>query len=556
MVLAVNGEIYNYAELRDELRAKGHIFKSKSDSEVMVHAYEEDGIEFIKKLNGMFAFVLWDERSKEFYLGRDRLGIKPLYYAWNEKRLLFSSEIKGILEDDTFPRELNTSALVEYLGFENVFGDKTFFKNVCLLPAGNVLSLIDGESRLWSYWDPECARGDDGTDIDDQVETFREILTRAVERHLISDVPTGCYLSGGFDSTSVATIATELSGDPVLTFTGRFNEGAKYDESEIAGIVARQLHSVHRVVSIEAQDFVEHIRDVMFHLDEPKVGFGSFSQYIVAKAAAEHVKVILTGHGGDELFCGYPIFKVARFQESHPGSWLRLLKAPAYFTPGELPYFAYFAGGALLNSDIRFGLPTLFSQGERKSLFCDGFQEEAADLDATKDLRQLVERCGGSPMEKIQYLYLKTYLPSLFIVEDKIGMAHSLESRTPLCDNEMVDFALSIPPDRKLHNAELKYIVKQGMREKLPESLYRAGKKGFPTPVSKWLRGKIGKFAREILLDGAADRRNIVRRRRIETLLRNHKLGVFGSPFDEIRAHKIWMLMNLELWHQEYIDAK
>ena len=554
LVLVFNGEIYNQKEIRHDLENKGHIFKSQSDSEVILHAYEEHGTESLPRFNGMFAFALWDSRQKTLLLARDRLGIKQVYYSFHNGILIFASEIKAILETDSQKRELNDESLIDYITFENIIGSKTFFKNINILEPGHYLLYKDNRIQLKQYWDVEFNPNFE-ISISERLHQFREVIRQSVYNHLMSDVPLGCYLSGGFDSTSVTTIASELLNEPVLTFTGKFDAGKLYDEGPCANAVAEKVKSTHHLITITPQDFLDNIQDIIYYLDEPKVGPGSFSQYMVAKRAAETVKVILTGHGGDELFCGYPVHKALFVEKVIKEQWARVFNLGRYLKKSEFPFFVYFALFSIWKPQIKWGLPVIFHKKEWKELFTPEYYSQIGNLDTNSSIENVLNGKQYDDLGKLQYLYLKTYLPSLFVVEDKIGMAHSLESRTPICDNEMVDFALSIPIEQKLHNNQLKYIVKEGMKEKLPPILYNQRKKGFPTPISKWFRQDLKEFLKATLLCEKVGNRGIFNLEYISSLLDKHFRTRFETPFSEIRAHKIWMLLNIELWFRIFIDG-
>lgn len=552
LVVVVNGEIYNHLEIRQPLEKKGHIFRSRSDSEVVLHAYEEYGSDFLPKLNGMFALALWDTKRKTLLLARDRLGIKPVYYSFSNSEFIFASEIKAILEHFSFKKELNHSALIDYITFENVIGDKTFFKGIHILEPGQYLIYSDQQIQIKSYWEAEFNPIE--APISEQLERFKTTIRQSVKNHLMSDVPLACYLSGGFDSTSVATLASGELEDALFTFTGRFQEGDLYDESPCANLVAKGIESNHHLVTITSQDFVEQIEKLVYSLDEPKVGPGAFSQYMVAKLAAEHVKVILTGHGGDELFAGYPVHKAMFTQQAIENRWSEVFKLGKYLKKSEFPFFVYFAIFSQWKPQIRYGLPILFHKNEWKHLFTAEWYNQIKPIDPDLAIRSVLENKQFDNLSRLQYLYIKTYLPSLFVVEDKIGMAHSLESRTPLCDNGMIDLALSIPFKQKLHQGELKYIVKAGMRDKLPEMLYYQRKKGFPTPINKWFRTDLKDFLRDILLSRRMAERGIFDPKSVSSLLDKHFKTKRTTPFSEIRAHQIWILLNVELWFRVFID--
>ena len=552
IILIANGEIYNYQDLRQTLEDRKHVFQSESDSEVILHGYEEYGTNIIKHLNGMFAFAIWDKTQKILILARDRLGIKPVYYSLIDGDLIFASEIKAILAHPKINRLVNHHSLIDYITFENILGDKTLFDKIHLLQPGNFLTLKNGFLNCTEYWDVEFKTYE--STVSEKITRFKKVAEQSVKNHLMSDVPLASYLSGGYDSTSVATIASEQLDNSISTFTGRFDDGDLYDETPYANLVAERIQSNHETITITPKDFIENIRNIIYHLDETKVGPGVFPQYMVAKAAAKSVRVILTGHGGDELFAGYPVHKSIFIQQAIRSRGFDILKIGQLLKKSEIPFFIYFAFLSKWKRLIRHGLPILFHRNEWNHIFTHNFYEKVKNIPADLSIRSLINSKRHSEIDRLQYLYLKTYLPSLFVVEDKIGMAHSLESRTPLCDNQMVDFALSIPFEQKIWNNELKYIIKEGMKDRLPNILYQQPKRGFPTPIDKWFRSELIDFLHDTLLSKKAISRNLFDPKYVSSILDRHRKTKHKTPFSEIRAHKIWILLNIELWFQTFID--
>lgn len=555
IVIVYNGEIYNYRELRQELERKGYKFYTNTDTEVVVHSYEEYGLDCFRLFNGMFAFALWDQKKKELILARDRLGIKPLYYYQNGKKLVFSSEIKAILVDKSIKKELNEDSLVDYLTFQNIMGDKTFFMNIKILPPAHYLVFKHGKTVIREYWKPDYSKKFLESDAD-YVKKFQEIFKNAVRRHMISDVPLGSYLSGGFDSSSVAAMASEISEKRLKTFSGRFEEGGIYDETDAAKKVAEKIKAKSYAVTIKPKDFLDSINEIVYHLDEPKVALPAFSQYHVSKLVSKHVKVVLTGHGGDELFAGYPVYKAAYFKEllkKNPLNFFRIFKL---VKADELPRFLYFLFFPLFSEEVSHGLFIMFNKIQRKKLFTKKFYEKVKNYNPVESLHRYLRFGDLSETDKIQHLYLKTYLPSLFIIEDKLGMAHSIEARVPLCDNELVEFALSIPIEYKLYNNELKHIVKEGMRKRLPPVLYKRPKLGFPTPLSLWFRKDLKDFIYGLLLDEKTISREIFNKTYVKRLLDRHCSSKTDTIVDLVNANRIWSLINIELWFRIFIDDK
>ncbi len=556
IVIVFNGEIYNYREIRKELQTKyGRSFRTNSDTEVILRAYEEYGPECVQKFNGMFAFAIWDVKKDLLFLARDRIGIKPLYYFRDEKRFMFASEIKAFLADKTFPRKLNSQAIAEYLTFQNIMDEKTFFEGVKMLLPGHYLLMQCGKVSIKKYWDASYTKSDK-LNIVDYYQDFKKIFSESVERHMISDVPLGSYLSGGFDSSSVATMAAKKSKGKIETFTGRFKEGGTYDETPCSRAVATKIDAIMHEVTISPQDFLSQIEKIIYHLDEPKVGIPAISQYMVSKLVSTRVKVVLTGHAGDELFGGYPIYKVSHFKDMVRKNPLNLLKAFSFFKWSEIPRSAYFLFFPLFDKEVKHGLFIMFNKRQRKNLLSKQFYGSLSNKDTTTILQKFQRKDIDSSADKIQYLYLKTYLPSLLVVEDKMGMAHSIEARTPFCDNELVDFANAIPMKFKLHHHELKHVLKQSMKSDLPPILYGQPKKGFPTPFSLWIRKDLKEYVYSILLSDRTKHRGIFNQRSIKKLLDTHCKSKKDGLRDLVNAARIWSILNIELWCRIFMDGE
>ena len=542
MVITYNGEVYNYAELRNRLERKKHKFYTHSDTEVVLHLYEEYGKEALKMLNGMFAFAIWDDRKKELFIARDRMGVKPVYYYWKDGKFIFASEIKAILAHN-IPRIPNENAISEYLTFQNILDNKTFFKHIKMLLPGHYLRLKGKKLVLGKYWDVKFDYKKRSNE--ELLNEFKHILRESVKRHLISDVPLGCYLSGGFDSGTVTTTAAELTRGQIETFTGAFDIVGKYDERACSRAVAKKAKAIIHETVIKQEDFEKSIEKVIYHLDEPRVGIPTFSQYHVSKLVSEHVKVVLTGHGGDELFAGYAVFKALQHKENlNKGHFGKVLKD--LLTSKNRLNMLYYLVMPYLAPEVQYGLIVVFSEKEKKELLTPDFLKKT-NFTPEQAIANVLKGKNLNDDERLQYLYLRTYLPALFAVEDKVGMAHSIEARVPLCDNEMVEFALSVPLDKKLNQNELKYVVKEAMRNKLPSALYTQEKKGFPTPLGPWLKNDLRKYFEKILLSKKCLQRKIFEEKYVRSLLKKS---------DFLSCNKLWCLLNIELWFRIFIDKE
>jgi asparagine synthase (glutamine-hydrolysing) len=541
VAVAVNGEIYNYKELKKPLIEKGYVFNSNSDSEVVLHGYLEYGTDIFSELNGMFAIAVWDGRKKTLHLVRDRLGIKPLYYAQVKGSFLFASEIKALAQHNELDLAMDEQSFIEYMAFENYFSNRTLNINIKMVEPGEIVQVSSQDAAVSRkrYWTPSFhEQGINGGE--NIYSRYFDVVRESVRRHLISDVPVGAYLSSGIDSSSVVYCVSKECGHKLDTYTGFFGMSGFYDESVEAKTVANLFGSSNTRVEIKPQDYVENIQKVCWHLDEPRVGMGSFSQYMVAQRASQDVKVILTGHGGDEFFAGYPVFK-AIYGKKH------IIKLLLNSSRRELMFAAYFALYPLLRKEADFFLPNIFSVKELKGLLVSDYADSLLqDNEMTGELEKLRQGCRDD-YERLTLTYLKYYLPALFVVEDKISMAFSLESRTPLCDNEMLDFALSIPLSMKLNRYELKHIPKTAMRGKLPEVLYNLPKRGFPTPLLYWFKNELKNYIKNFILDNI-DYINMFKKKEVESLIDGYQNSRWKTPFAEITAHKLWILQNLIIY--------
>jgi asparagine synthase (glutamine-hydrolysing) len=548
--ITYNGELYNYKELRMALEAEGHHFRSQTDTEVVLYAFQQWGPECLSRFNGMFAFCIFAPKTGTMFLARDRVGIKPLYYFWDGKRLLFASEIKAILECPAVPRELCPEALVDYLAFQNAPDDKTFFKGIKLLRPGHYALLAHGKLDIREYWRPSLSR-DGGAPVADAPGAFAQLLRRAVSRHLMADVPVGAYLSSGFDSSSVAACAAEQIATPLHTFTGKFDVPG-YDESACSRKLAERIGANYHDVTITAHDFIKDFVRVIYHLDEPRAGIPAISQYKVSELVSRHVKVVLTGHAGDELFAGYPVFLAKALPALLRRNPLLAFKLPFALKRAELARLAYFLVFPLFSREVRTGHFIIFNGRQRKRLLSESLARLTEGYDPVRSLLSVTG--AKDSFNRTQEVYFRSYLPSLLIVEDKMGMAHSIEARTPLCDNEVVEFAWRLGPEQKLRDLRLKSIVKDAMRGTLPEIYYQQPKRGFPTPFVHWLRKELKGYAYGLLLSERATRRGIFRPGEVKRLLDRHCKRKSDGLLDLVNAARIWSLLCIELWFRLFID--
>jgi asparagine synthase (glutamine-hydrolysing) len=553
VVVVFNGEIYNYRELAARLRARGHAFATASDTEVVVHLYEELGDELVHELRGMFAFAVWDARRRRLLLARDRLGIKPLYYADGRGRLVFGSEIKAMLRHpDVFARP-DLGALGHYLSLKYVPAPETMFEGISALPPGHLLTCDARGACVRRYWDLSFARnGAARASEAEYAERLRELLRESVRMHLVSDVPFGAFLSGGVDSSTIVALMSEVLDAPVKTFSVGFEgDGAAYSEIEFARLVARRYGTEHHEVVIGARDFVATAEKVVWHLDQPIADDACLPNYMVAELASRHVKMVLTGEGGDELFAGYARYAGERFAPLFarvPVALKSLALGAASALPGlRRPKLALYA---LCQSDETVRLANwfpLFNDEAKATLVSASL---AGDGAAAVFARELAATDATDVLSRMLYVDTKLWLADDLLARgDKTSMAASLEARVPLLDHQLVEFAASLPPELKLRRLTRKYLLKKVSAEWLPQEITTRKKSGFPTPVSIWFRDGAREFVRDTLSPAALARRDLFEPAAVERLLDDHERG-FGD-----HGSQIWALVALELWFRLFIDA-
>ncbi|MCK4443046.1 MAG: asparagine synthase (glutamine-hydrolyzing), partial [Thermoplasmata archaeon] len=523
-------------------------------TEVLVHLYEEYGEEMPAKLNGMFAFALWDVKNEKLFMARHRLGIKPLYYRLDKDKLVFASEIKAIVQDPDVKREVNLEALVDYLTFQNTFGTKTFFKGIEKLLPGHY-AVMDGEGfKAVEYWDLDFKKEERYAEKY-YVQKYKDMLKKSVKMELVSDVPVGFHLSGGIDSCSVA-MAAKGEVDKFRTFSGSFPEEG-FDETPYASQVARLLNAERHKISLQPEQVTEMLAKMVYHLDEPRVGPGSIPQYYVAQLASQHVKVVLTGHGGDELFAGYPSYLYPHIWEAMGTRgrgrqffvMLKDLKARSAIEGWKrtvgLPLYTIF------NRDLkRYAREAVFQPKELASLLESRVREQVGEYSTRDILDDYRDRKKGlTPLEKLQYIDIKTYLPSLLDNEDRLSMAFSLESRVPILDHGIAEFSAKVPSMYKIEGLTLKNVPRKAARGVMPKDVIDHKKMGFPVPLAAWLRDGLDDYAREILLSDAARGRGFFDMQYVELLLDEHSVGIADH------SEKIWCLLNFELWNRVFIDG-
>lgn len=564
--IVFNGEIYNHARLRTELESKGHQYRTRSDTETIVHAYEEYGRECVTHLRGMFAFVIWDSRRRVLFAARDRLGIKPFYYRWNHKTFLFGSEIKAIL---AYPvhAEFNHSALTEYLAFGYISSAETMFAGVHKLIPGHTLEISeDGELKIERYWSLPADGEPEFRPHAYYVQTYRELLERSVASHLMSDVPLGMFLSGGLDSSAVAALATKIRGSQIKTFAVGYGSGdfgeASCSELNYARQVANHISSDHCEVRLTRNDFFELLPKLIWHEDEPIVWPSSVALFSVAQLAREHVTVVLTGEGSDETLAGYTRYawtllnarmdavyrsvttsrvrnSVRRLVEQSPlgASLHRKLQHTFVLRDGNSWASMYF--------DNFF---SAFSAAEQAELLTPSALARAGD--AYRNSMNAWERSRGDLLHRMLSTDIHTYLVELLMKQDQMTMAASIESRVPFLDHELVEFTARIPAQYSVRGMAGKFILKKAMEDLLPRSVICRKKMGFPTPWEHWLAGATLDALERTLLAPRSMDRGLFRRQAVQRVFAEHR--------DRTRDHskRIWRLLNLEIWQRVFFDGE
>lgn len=555
LVITYNGEIYNYIELRQELGLER--FRTTSDTEVILRAYEKWGEDCVTRLRGMFAFAIWDEKNAKLFCARDRFGIKPFYYTTNGQGFFFSSEIKALLP---FVDAVSTdhSGLKDYFAFQFTLGAKTLFRDVEQLLPAHTLTVKSGSLQIRKYWEVQYDLDWFHTKRYFEEEVHNLVLD-SVRVHLRSDVPVGAYLSGGLDSSVVASLARRVQKEGDFhAFHGLFSAGTEYDESQYARAVANFGNMELHEREITSSDLIASIRKVIYHLDNPVAGPGSFPQYMISKLASEHLKVVLGGTGGDEIFGGYVRYLISYFEQCIKGAIEGTMHSGNFVVTYEsiIPNLASLRSYKPLLQD--FWKEGLFAERDKRYFRlinrANGLSKEInwELLEPYSAFETFKEIFWGSNVGRESYFDImthfdfKTLLPALLQVEDRVSMAHGLESRVPLLDHPLVELAATIPSNIKFENGELKHLMKTSFRQDLPREVWeRKNKMGFPVPLSIWMQGELKDFIEDIFhSDSARHREYLSPDFDIQTMMAQE--GKF--------TRKVWGLLSLELWQQEFHD--
>ena len=559
--ITYNGEIYNHAEFREWLESRGHVYKTHCDTETILHLYEEYGIDCVEHLRGMFAFAIWDQHKRELFIARDRLGVKPLYYVHTDDgSLYFGSEIKSLLEARAVKPGINYAVLSDYLANHATSGEETLFGGVKRLLPGHVMTWRDGEVSIRRYWDVDFSKDDEIRDDKTYIEQWSELFRESVRLRLMADVPLGMFLSGGIDSSAIAAVMSGMVREPIKTFSVAFRE-REANELEYARLVADAYKTDHHEIVVTPEQFFAALPRLVWHEDEPLAHPSSVALYFVSKLASEHVKVVLTGEGSDELLAGYGRYRRTMWNLAWGRQYNKLTPSLARDTIRKqierMPQ-----GGRMRQKLMR---TFLVLSPELESIYFDNFavfptpmqqhmftpetNDRIREIDPYVELRRLLERTKDlSLLDGLLYADIKTYLHELLMKQDQMSMATSVESRVPFLDHKLVEFTAKMPDTMKLRGGTTKYVLRESMKGVLPEKILSRRKMGFPVPIGSWFRGPFKSVIDEYVLGERALSRGIFAPDFVRRLVSLHQAG-------EDHSERLWSLLNFELWLRRFFDA-
>lgn len=554
-----NGEIYNYQALRTELSAKGHVFKTQTDTEVLVHLYEEYGPELLKMLRGMFGFALWDQGSRTLFLARDRVGIKPLYYHLNERFLSFGSEMKAILADPEVPKEIDPAIIDRFLTFYYVPGEETLLRGIRKLAPGTYLLVRDGKTQIRQYWDLSFREERQETGVSGAARELEELLEETVRLHMISDVPVGFLLSGGVDSAAMLSFAVGKTEFPISSYTVGFSTPGYVDERPFAKLASERFGTQHHEISISPTEFKDFLPKYIWHMEEPVCEPPAIALYYVSKLASNFVKVLISGEGGDEAFAGYsnyrnliwlerlkqglgPLNGVVGLGLSAVNRITHSRRVAKYAPLFDVPLNRYYLS--------RTSTPFNFFNSHFRELYSPEFAQHAnKELSAAPVYRYSGNGAGHGVLDKMLYVDTKTWLPDdLLLKADKMTMANSVELRVPFLDHKVLELAASLPSNFKVRGWTTKFLAKQALKTRVPKEILTRRKAGFPVPYESWLRKELHGWLRDLLLDRRTLERGYFDQRGIHRIIsRDLHSGGFSK--------EIFSLAVLELWHRVVLES-
>jgi asparagine synthase (glutamine-hydrolysing) len=548
----LNGEIYNYVELRKELLQRGHCLKTHSDTEVIVHLYEEFGERCVDHLRGMFAFAVWDNVERELFIARDRMGEKPLYYCICDDNFLFASEVKALFQHPGLTASINPTGLAAYLSLKYVPAPMTMFAGIQSLPPAHWIKIRRGQISVQRYWDVSYEKRNPLISEEQCIEELDGLLRESIGIRLRSDVPFGAFLSGGIDSSVIVAIMSQLMNEPVKTFSVGFDGSDESDELPFAKMVADRYGCEHHTLKVTGQDFLNYAETVLWHLDQPIADQATVATFMVAKLARQHVKMVLTGEGGDELFGGY-----ARYVGNQWAPWFgwlpsiggRAVRSIADRIPGMRR--GRIAIGALTHADEATRYANWFP------MFHDDVKHEVmsatlrnSDCPTSKYFAEHLTRSDAKePLDRMLYVDCNLWLPDYLLLRgDKLTMANALEARIPFLDHRLVEYAAGLPTKMKVRGRVRKYLLKKVAARYLPDEIIHRRKQGFPIPVAKWLREEAQGMMLDLLSEETIKRRGLFNTRKVSELVRGHLSGAYDYETE------LWGLMSVEMWMQRFCD--
>ena len=562
VVIVYNGEVYNHPELQPRLEANGHKYRTHCDTETIIHLYEEDGVDLVHKLRGMFSFAIWDERKQLLFVARDRFGVKPLYYYLSpDGSLYFASEIKAILAAGAIPARINFAALPDFLANHAPSGEATLFEGVRKLLPGHTLAWQAGKVEIRRYWslaiDGESHKSDR-----EYVAEWSALFRESVKLRLMADVPLGMFLSGGIDSASIAATMSGMVSQPIKTFSVAFAE-REANELGYARLVAQRFGTDHHEIVVSPEAFFERLPDLVWHEDEPLAHPSSVALNFVSKLAAEHVKVVLTGEGSDEMLAGYGRYRKTIYNIMLGRRYHGLTNDSARRAVTALLGAALRPAGlsgklkrTFLELDptlesIYFDNFAVFAKTSLPCLLSDEAKSRIGRLDPYAEMNRLIEESGSrSLLQQLLYVDANTYLQELLMKQDQMSMAASIESRVPFLDHKLCEFTARMPDRLKLRGWTTKWILRESMKDLLPPQILKRSKMGFPVPLSTWFRGPYRWVIDEYVLGPEAQRRGIFNPAYVRELVSRHQAGL------ENNAQRLWALINFEIWCRKFLDAQ
>lgn len=545
--ISFNGEIYNYQELRRWLVDRGHQFQTESDTEVIVHLYEEKGVDCVKELRGMFAFAICDTRNQQVLIARDHFGIKPCYYAQTDEYLVWGSEIKSLLQVPGVEREVNPESFWNYLTFQYAPDPLTMFKGIHKLPAAHYMLIKDGKMNIERYW--ELKFNEVNRPLSYYVEGTREILRNSVKAHMNSHVPRGAFLSSGVDSSAIVSLLKEL--EQVQTFTVGFEGAGGQSEIAYARETAKILGTEHRDTIVTAKEYLDVLPRLMYHQDEPIADPAAIGLYFVSELASRYITVVLSGEGADEVFGGYTIYREPlslRMFDYLPMSMRRTLGAVAEKFPEGMKGRSFMMRGGRTLQERFVGNAFIFGE-QMKEEFVKMNPEQMGLRRYADITAPYYDRAAAyDDVTKMQYIDFHTWLPGDILMKaDKMTMANSLELRVPFLDREVFEFAAQIPAEYRMMNGTTKYVLREAVKDILPREVAERPKLGFPIPTRQWLRNEYYQWARELIDASPID--HLINKKYVMQLLEEHKAGVRDN------ARKVWTVLVFMMWHQIYVEG-